>query len=97
MHNLQALFHIKSSDLKILILGSGGREHAFCWKVRQSELCTQLFIAPGNAGTADYGENLNISSIDFESIKKACLEKNIERVIVGCEKPFVNGIYVFFK
>jgi phosphoribosylamine--glycine ligase len=97
MHNLQALFHIKSSDLKLLILGSGGREHAFCWKVRQSELCTQLFIAPGNAGTADYGENLNISSIDFESIKKACIEKDIELVIVGPEEPLVNGIYDFFK
>lgn len=83
--------------MKILILGSGGREHAFCWKVSQSELCTQLFIAPGNAGTADYGENLNVSSNDFDGIKKICIEKNIGLVIVGPEEPLVDGIYDFFK
>jgi phosphoribosylamine--glycine ligase len=83
--------------LKILILGSGGREHAFCWKVRQSDLCSQLFIAPGNAGTAQFGENININVLDFEEIKKICTGKKIDLVIVGPEEPLVNGIYDFFK
>jgi len=83
--------------LKILIIGSGGREHTFCWKVSQSELCTQLFIAPGNAGTAQYGENIDISATDFEGIKNICIKKKIELVIVGPEEPLVNGIYDFFK
>lgn len=94
---LAGSFLIKSVQLKILILGSGGREHAFCWKVSQSELCTRLFIAPGNAGTAQYGENINLSVIDFEAIKKICIEKKIDLVIVGPEEPLVNGIYDFFK
>ncbi len=64
--------------MKILILGSGGRAHTFCWKISQSELCTKLFIAPGNAGTAQYGENLDIAVTDFESIKKACISKKID-------------------
>ncbi|MDQ2863992.1 MAG: phosphoribosylamine--glycine ligase [Bacteroidota bacterium] len=83
--------------MKILILGSGGIEHTFCWKVSQSELCTQLFIAPGNAGTAEYGENIHTSVTDFEGIKNICIEKQIELVIVGPEEPLVNGIYDFFK
>ena len=83
--------------MKILIIGSGGREHTFCWKVSQSELCTQLFIAPGNAGTAQYGENIDISATDFEGIKNICIKKKIELVIVGPEEPLVNGIYDFFK
>lgn len=83
--------------MKILILGSGGREHAFCWKLSQSELCTQLFIASGNAGTAQYGENINININDFEAVKNICLSKNIELVVVGPEEPLVNGIYDFFK
>ncbi len=83
--------------MKILILGSGGREHAFCWKLSQSKLCSQLFIAPGNAGTAQYGKNINIDMNDFDSIKKECLSENIDLVVVGPEEPLVNGIYDFFK
>ena len=83
--------------MKILILGAGGREHTFCWKIRQSELCSQLFIAPGNAGTAQFGENIDISETDFESIKKVCIAKEINLVLVGPEEPLVNGIYDFFK
>jgi phosphoribosylamine--glycine ligase len=83
--------------VNILILGSGAREHAFCWKISQSELCTQLFIAPGNAGTAQYGENINIGQTDFDAIKKVCLAKKIDLVLVGPEEPLVNGIYDFFK
>ena len=83
--------------MKILILGSGGRAHAFCWKISQSELCTQLFIAPGNAGTAQYGENIDIAVTDFESIKTTCITKKIDLVVVGPEEPLVKGIYDFFK
>ena len=83
--------------MNILILGSGGREHAFCRKISQSELCTQLFIAPGNAGTAEFGENITISETDFCSIKKVCIVKDIELVFVGPEEPLVKGIYDFFK
>lgn len=83
--------------MNILILGSDGRAHAFCWKISQSELCTKLFIAPGNAGTAQYGENIDIAVTDFESIKKACIAKNIDLVVVGPEEPLVKGIYDYFK
>jgi len=83
--------------LKILILGSGGREHAFAWKISQSTLCSELFIAPGNAGTALVGDNIEIDINDFEAVKKVCLAKNIEMVVVGPEEPLVNGIYDFFK
>jgi phosphoribosylamine---glycine ligase len=83
--------------LNILILGSGGRAHTFCWKISQSELCTQLFIAPGNAGTAQYGQNIDMAVTDFESIKKECIAKNIDLVVVGPEEPLVKGIYDFFK
>lgn len=83
--------------MKILILGSGGREHAFCWKLSQSKLCTQIFIAPGNAGTAQFGENINCNINDFDAVKKICISNNIELVIVGPEEPLVNGIYDFFK
>jgi phosphoribosylamine---glycine ligase len=83
--------------VNILILGSGGREHAFCRKVSQSELCAQLFVAPGNAGTAQYGENINVSETDFDSIKKVCIAKKIDLVLVGPEEPLVKGIYDFFK
>jgi len=83
--------------LKILILGSGGREHAFCWKIKQSELCSGLFIAPGNAGTAEFGENISVNINDFEAVKNICVSKNIDMVVVGPEEPLVNGIYDFFK
>ena len=83
--------------MNILILGSGGREHAFAWKISRSKILSNLFIAPGNAGTAEYGENLDISVNDFEAIKKACLTHTIEMVVVGPEDPLVFGIYDFFK
>ena len=83
--------------MKILILGSGGREHALCWKISQSELCSEIYIAPGNAGATEFGENLHIDINDFEAIKNACITKEIEMVVVGPEEPLVNGIYDFFK
>ena len=83
--------------MKILILGSGGREHAFCWKLSQSTLCSQLFIAPGNAGTAQFGKNINIDMNDFEAVKKICVSKEIDMEVVGPEEPLVRGIYDFFK
>lgn len=83
--------------MKILILGADGRAHAFCWKISQSELCEKLYIAPGNTGTAQFGENINIDITDFDSIKKFCIDKEIELVLVGPEEPLVLGIYDYFK
>jgi phosphoribosylamine--glycine ligase len=82
--------------MKILLLGSGGREHAFAWKLTQSPLCEKLFIAPGNAGTAQHGENVAIGVNDFDAIEKFVLENKIELVVVGPEDPLVNGIYDYF-
>lgn len=82
--------------MNILLLGSGGREHAFAWKVKQSERCSELFIAPGNAGTASFGKNVAIAVTDFEAIKNFCITEKIEMVIVGPEDPLVLGIYDFF-
>ena len=78
--------------MRILLLGSGGREHALAWKISQSPLCESLFIAPGNAGTAQCGTNLDFGVTDFESIKKACIEKKIDLVLVGPEEPLVKGV-----
>ncbi len=83
--------------MKVLVIGSGGREHALAWKIKQSTKVDKLFAAPGNAGTAQLGENLAIGVNDFESIKKAVLEKGIGMVVVGPEDPLVNGIIDFFK
>ncbi len=83
--------------MNILVLGSGGREHAFAWKVKQSPLCSRLFIAPGNAGTLLFGKNVNIAVTEFEAIKDFCIRENIEMVIVGPEDPLVLGIYDFFQ
>jgi len=82
--------------MNVLILGSGGREHAIAWKIAQSNLLNKLFIAPGNAGTKDVGTNLNINQTDFEAVKKAVLEHQIKLVIVGPEDPLVKGIHDFF-
>jgi phosphoribosylamine--glycine ligase len=82
--------------MNILLLGNGGREHAFAWKMAQSPKCSKLFIAPGNAGTSQCGTNVNISATDFDAIKKLCLENKIELVVVGPEDPLVKGIYDFF-
>ena len=83
--------------MNVLVLGSGGREHALSWKIAQSSLCEKLFIAPGNAGTAQLGENVNISATDFESLKVFVIENEIEMLVVGPEDPLVKGIYDFFK
>ncbi|MEN9963357.1 MAG: phosphoribosylamine--glycine ligase [Bacteroidota bacterium] len=83
--------------MNILVLGSGGREHALAWKMAKSELCTQVFIAPGNAGTALVGKNIAISPTDFSAVKKTTLEHQIGLVVVGPEDPLVKGIYDFFK
>ncbi|MBD0278522.1 MAG: phosphoribosylamine--glycine ligase, partial [Flavisolibacter sp.] len=78
--------------MNILLLGSGGREHALAWKLQQSPLCNQLFIAPGNAGTAQCGTNLNIAVTDFDAIKNACVQYMIDLLVVGPEEPLVKGI-----
>lgn len=82
--------------MNILLLGSGGREHALAWKIKQSVRCKSLFIAPGNAGTSSCGININIGVNDFDSIRKLVLDKNINLVVVGPEDPLVGGIYDFF-
>ena len=79
--------------MKILLLGSGGREHALAWKIAQSEKCEKLYIAPGNAGTSNCGENVSMKADDFEAIKAFCVEKQINIVVVGPEDPLVKGIY----
>ena len=83
--------------MNVLILGSGGREHAFAWKIAQSSSCNKLFIAPGNAGTEKVGTNINIGVNDFESIKEFVISEKVELVLVGPEGPLVNGIYDFFQ
>jgi phosphoribosylamine--glycine ligase len=82
--------------MNILLLGSGGRESAFAWKMSQSPLCSQLFIAPGNAGTPQYGQNVNLKATDFEGIKQFVLANNVQLVVVGPEEPLVKGIHDFF-
>ena len=79
--------------MKILLLGSGGREHALAWKIAQSEKCEKLYIAPGNAGTGNCGENVAMKADDFEAIKQFVAEKGINMVVVGPEDPLVKGIY----
>lgn len=79
--------------MKILLLGSGGREHALAWKIAQSEKCEKLYIAPGNAGTSNCGENVAMKADDFEAIKQFVVEKGINMVVVGPEDPLVKGIY----
>ena len=83
--------------MKILLLGSGGREHALAWKIAQSKKVEKLFIAPGNAGTALTGENIDIKADDFEALKQFCLDNNVDMVVVGPEDPLVKGIYDDFK
>ena len=82
--------------MNILLLGSGGREHALAWKIAQSSKVEKLYIAPGNGGTQSAGENVNISANDFPAIKQFVAEKSINMVVVGPEDPLVNGIYDFF-
>ena len=88
--------HITAVVKNILVLGSGGREHALAWKLAQGE-GAKVFIAPGNAGTAEVGTNVNIKVGDFEGIKQFCLANGITLVVVGPEQPLVDGIVDFFK
>ena len=82
--------------LNILVLGSGGREHTFCWKLAQSKMTDRLFVAPGNAGTKALATNLDIGVNDFDALKNAVIQNNIDLVVVGPEDPLVNGIHDFF-
>ena len=82
--------------MNILILGSGGREHTFAWKIAKSSKCEKLYVAPGNSGTAAIATNINIGVNDFEAIKTVVLENAIDLVVVGPEDPLVNGIHDFF-
>ena len=82
--------------MRVLLLGSGGREHALAWKISQSSLLEELFIAPGNAGTNQHGKNINISILDFKEVKSFVLDNDINMVVVGPEEPLVRGIVDFF-
>ena len=83
--------------MKILLLGSGGREHALAWKIAQSPKVEKLYIAPGNAGTAQVGENVDIKATDFAALKVFALERAIDMIVVGPEDPLVKGIFDYFK
>ena len=83
--------------MNILLIGSGGRENALAWKMAQSHQCDEIFIAPGNPGTAEFGTNLPIEINDFDALKKAAIEHQIEMIVVGPEEPLVKGIYDFFN
>jgi len=83
--------------MNILLLGSGGREHALAWKITQSTKCSQLFVAPGNAGIAQIATNVAVSPMDFNAVKQFVLDNAVEMVVVGPEDPLVKGIYDFFK
>ena len=82
--------------MRILLLGSGGREHTFSWKIAQSPLLTKLFIAPGNAGTMQHGENINLQGSDFVGIRQFVKENQVDLVLVGPEDPLVLGIHDYF-
>lgn len=83
--------------MNILLLGSGGREHALAWKITQSTKCSQLFVAPGNAGIAQIATNVAVNPMDFNAVKQFVLDNSVEMVVVGPEDPLVKGIYDFFK
>ena len=83
--------------MKILLLGSGGREHALAWKLTQSSKCSKLFIAPGNGGTSQCGQNVSLAITDFDAISQFCLQEQVEMVIVGPEEPLVKGIVDYFR
>lgn len=83
--------------MNILLLGAGGREHALAWKLAQSAHCSKLFIAPGNAGTMQFGNNIAISATNFEAQKLFCLEQGIDMVVVGPEDPLVLGVYDYYQ
>jgi len=83
--------------MRILLLGSGGREHALAWKINQSVWANPLYIAPGNAGTAQCGKNVPLDITDFNAIGSFCISEKIEMIVVGPEEPLVNGLYDYFK
>ena len=83
--------------MNILIIGNGGREHAFAWKIRQSKLCDDLYVAPGNAGSSLVAENIPIAVDDFPALGRFCVDKNIGLVLVGPEAPLVKGIRDYFQ
>ena len=83
--------------MNILLLGSGGREHALAWKIAQSKKVDRLYIAPGNAGTSTVGQNVPLKADDFNGIKQFVLDNGIDMVVVGPEDPLVKGVYDFFK
>lgn len=83
--------------MKVLLLGSGGREHAFAYSISKSPLCKKLFIAPGNGGTSQCGENIELSATDFSAVGEFCLKENIKMIVVGPEEPLVKGIYDYFQ
>ena len=83
--------------MNILLLGSGGREHALAWKIAQSPRVDHLYIAPGNAGTAEVGENVPIQATDFEALRVFALEREVDMIVVGPEDPLVRGVYDYFK
>ena len=90
-------FELNPCKMRILLLGSGGREHALAWKINQSVWANPLYIAPGNPGTAQCGKNVSLDIQDFDAIKKFCIDEKIEMVVVGPEEPLVNGLYDYFK
>ncbi|MFT4970167.1 MAG: phosphoribosylamine--glycine ligase, partial [Chitinophagales bacterium] len=83
--------------MNILILGSGGREHAFAWKLKQSPLCSSLFVAPGNGGTQEVAINVALNPSDFKGVKDFVLAESINMIVVGPEVPLVEGIYDYFE
>jgi len=97
VQKLLGFYYLCRKKMNILLLGSGGREHTFAWKLSQSPLCQNLFIAPGNAGTSLEGINVDLNPQDFESVKKFALTEEIDLLIVGPEAPLVAGIYDFFQ
>ncbi|SNA85535.1 Phosphoribosylamine--glycine ligase [Flavobacterium psychrophilum] len=88
---------LTTQTMTILLLGSGGREHALAWKMLQSDKCSKLFVAPGNAGTQQIATNVDINILDFEAIKAFVIQEKVTMVVVGPEDPLVLGIYDFFK
>ena len=82
--------------MNILILGSGGREHTFAWKIAKSSRCNKLYVAPGNSGTAEIAENINLKVTDFEAVRAVVLSHQIDIVVVGPEDPLVQGIHDYF-
>ena len=83
--------------MNVLIIGSGAREHAFCWKIKDSKILKNLYVAPGNAGTEKIAENLEISTSNFLTIKKTLISKNINLLIIGPEIPLIDGLTDFVK